>query len=62
MQFGASTWLWTSPFTSDQVELLEKIAGLGFDFVEFPVEDPGHYAVDELRPVLRDLHGGGGRA
>lgn len=55
MQFGASTWLWTSPFTSDQVELLEKIAGLGFDFVEFPVEDPGHYAVDELRPVLRDL-------
>lgn len=55
MQFGASTWLWTSPFTSDQVELLQKIADLGFDFVEFPVEDPGHYAVDKLRPVLRDL-------
>jgi len=55
MQFGASTWLWTSPFTSDQVELLEKIASLGFDFVEFPVEDPAHYNVDELRPVLKDL-------
>lgn len=55
MQFGASTWLWTSPFTSDQVELLQKIAALGFDFVELPVEDPEHIAVDKLRPVLRDL-------
>lgn len=55
MQFGASTWLWTSPFTSDQVELLQKIAELGFDFVEFPVEDPSHYDVDQLRPVLKDL-------
>lgn len=55
MQFGASTWLWTSPFTSDQVELLQKIADLGFDFVEFPVEDPEHIAADKLRPVLRDL-------
>ncbi|WP_027328424.1 sugar phosphate isomerase/epimerase family protein [Marinimicrobium agarilyticum] len=55
MQFGASTWLWTSPFTSDQVELLQKIAGLGFDFVELPVEDPEHIAADKLRPVLRDL-------
>ncbi len=55
MQFGASTWLWTSPFTSDQVELLEKIADLGFDFVEFPVEAPEHYSASKLRPVLRDL-------
>lgn len=55
MQFGASTWLWTSPFTSDQVELLKKIADLGFDFVEFPVEDPKHLEPEKLRPVLHDL-------
>lgn len=55
MQFGASTWLWTSPFTSDQVELLQKIANMGFNFVEFPVEDPAHYDVDQLLPVLKDL-------
>ncbi|UZJ44227.1 sugar phosphate isomerase/epimerase [Marinimicrobium sp. C6131] len=55
MQFGASTWLWTSPFTSDQVELLQKIAELGFDFVEFPVEDPKHIEPEKLRPVLHDL-------
>ncbi|MDQ2075760.1 sugar phosphate isomerase/epimerase [Marinimicrobium sp. ABcell2] len=55
MQFGASTWLWTSPFTSDQVKLLQTIADLGFDFVELPVEDPEHIVVDKLKPVLRDL-------
>ncbi|WP_111641846.1 sugar phosphate isomerase/epimerase family protein [Marinimicrobium alkaliphilum] len=55
MQFGASTWLWTSPFTSDQVELLQKIADMGYDFVEIPVEDPDHINADKLLPVLKDL-------
>lgn len=41
MKFGASTWLWTSPFTSDNIALLENIAALGFNFVELPVENPG---------------------
>ncbi|MCP8899094.1 sugar phosphate isomerase/epimerase family protein [Gilvimarinus xylanilyticus] len=55
MQFGASTWLWTSPFTSDDVQLLQKIAHMGFDFVEIPVEDPEHIDAAKLRPVLQDL-------
>ncbi len=55
MKFGASTWLWTSPFTSDQVALLERIAALGFDFVELPVENPDDFSVTALRPVLQDL-------
>lgn len=55
MQFGASTWLWTSPFTSDQVDLLEKIASMGFDFVELPIENPDHISVPKLAPVLKDL-------
>lgn len=40
MKFGASTWLWTSPFDGSDVTLLHKIAELGFDCVEIPVEDP----------------------
>ena len=40
MQFGASTWLWTSPFDGRDVSLLRKIADFGFEFVEIPVEDP----------------------
>lgn len=55
MQFGASTWLWTSPFTSDQVDLLEKIAAMGFDFVELPVEDPEHFDAKVLGPALQRL-------
>lgn len=55
MQFGASTWLWTSPFTSDQTDLLEKIAAMGFDFVELPVEDPAHFDAKQLKPVLQRL-------
>ncbi len=55
MKFGASTWLWTSPFTGNQTELLEKIAAMGFDFVELPVEDPSHISPEKLNPVLRDL-------
>ena len=53
--FGASTWLWTSPFHSEQVDLLEKIAALGFSAVELPIEDPALINTTALRPVLRDL-------
>jgi D-psicose/D-tagatose/L-ribulose 3-epimerase len=39
--FGASTWLWTSPFsTASAEELFPKIAEMGFDAVEIAVEDP----------------------
>lgn len=53
--FGASTWLWTSPFRSDQVELLKTIAALGFQAVELPVEDAALFDTAALRPVLKDL-------
>lgn len=53
--FGASTWLWTSPFRSEQVELLKTIAGLGFQAVELPIEDPSLVNAALLKPVLRDL-------
>lgn len=55
MEFGASTWLWTSPFTSNQIALLEKIAAQGFDFVEIPVEAAEHISVAQLKPVLARL-------
>ena len=53
--FGASTWLWTSPFRSTDVALLEKIAALGFKAVELPIEDPALVDAAALRPVLADL-------
>lgn len=42
IRFGASTWLWTSPFhTGIADELFRKVASMGFDAVEIAVEDPG---------------------
>jgi len=40
IKFGVSTWLWTSPFTTDTVALFPKIRSMGFDAVEIPVEYP----------------------
>lgn len=41
IKFGVSTWLWTSPFTTESIEVLfPKIASMGFDVVEIAVEDP----------------------
>ena len=52
MLFGASTWLWTSPFDGSDPALLGKIARLGFDFVEIPVENPEAMDVDGIRREL----------
>lgn len=52
---GASTWLWTSPFRSSDVKLLQNIAALGFRAVELPIEDPSLIDAKALRPVLEDL-------
>jgi D-psicose/D-tagatose/L-ribulose 3-epimerase len=38
MQFGVSTFLWTSPFTTDSFDLVYKIKEMGFDIIEVPVE------------------------
>ncbi len=54
MQFGASTWLWTSPFDGSDVALLSKIATMGFDFVEIPVEDPTTIDVAAIKSALSD--------
>lgn len=40
IDFGVSTWLWQSPFTTKSIALFPKIKALGYDLVEIPVEDP----------------------
>lgn len=39
-KFGVSTWLWTSPFTTDTIAIFPKIKSFGYDVVEIPVEYP----------------------
>lgn len=40
MKFGASTFIWASPFSNATLDLVDKIADLGFDLIEVCVEDP----------------------
>jgi D-psicose/D-tagatose/L-ribulose 3-epimerase len=40
VSLGVSTWLWTSPFSTETVHLFPKIKSIGYDAVEIPVEYP----------------------
>jgi D-psicose/D-tagatose/L-ribulose 3-epimerase len=40
IKLGVSTWLWTSPFTTDSVSLFPKIRKMGYEAVEIPIEYP----------------------
>jgi D-psicose/D-tagatose/L-ribulose 3-epimerase len=53
VSFGVSTWLWTSPFrTEDAKELFAKISSMGYDMVEIAVEDPGQINTALIREAL----------
>jgi D-psicose/D-tagatose/L-ribulose 3-epimerase len=55
MKFGVSTWLWVEPFTNDDVDLLRKIADIGFDAVEIGLEVDHQFDLPCVAPVVRDL-------
>lgn len=52
---GASTWLWTSPLTTETAErLLPHLASLGCSVVELPLEDLDLLDGRRIAQVLRD--------
>lgn len=52
VKFGVSTWLWTSPFNTDTLNLFPKIKEMGYDVVEIPVEDPSLIDCDKVKDAL----------
>jgi D-psicose/D-tagatose/L-ribulose 3-epimerase len=48
MIYGASTFIWASPFGDDQLHLAKHVADLGFDVLEICVEDPDRITADAL--------------
>lgn len=55
MKIGISTWVWTSPATNEVLEkLIPRIARLGYDVVELPVEEIGQFDVDRVRELAAD--------
>lgn len=54
VKFGVSTWLWTSPFTTETISLFPKIKSMGFDAVEIPVEYPEMIDAKKIKVALKD--------
>jgi D-psicose/D-tagatose/L-ribulose 3-epimerase len=52
-EIGVNTWVWASPLTDGSAAgLLRRIAGMGFDAVELPLETPGDLTVDGVAAAL----------
>jgi D-psicose/D-tagatose/L-ribulose 3-epimerase len=40
MRFGASTFIWVSPFSNKTLDLIDRVKAFGFDSIEICIEDP----------------------
>ena len=55
MRFGANTFIWASPFsTQHHLDLVSKLRQMGFDLIEVAIEDPALIEVSLLKQVLSD--------
>lgn len=54
MKFGASTFIWVSPFSNNAFDLVQKVKGMGYDILEVAVEDKDLVDWDELKIVAVD--------
>ncbi|KAA3644713.1 MAG: sugar phosphate isomerase/epimerase [Chloroflexi bacterium] len=53
MQFGANTFIWRSPFSTDNdLDLIDKLKEMGFDRIEVAVEDPALVDLAALKAAL----------
>ena len=48
-QLGASTWIWTSPFTDAGLGLVGHAKELGFDVLELAIEDTRNVSAEAVR-------------
>lgn len=50
--FGASSFIWVSPFSNDTFDILSKAKDLGFSYIEICVEDPETIDTDSIKKEL----------
>ncbi|MEO8564110.1 MAG: sugar phosphate isomerase/epimerase family protein [bacterium] len=56
MQFGVSTWLWASPLTNEEfARVATRVAEMGFDMIEVPIEGTDDLDYARAAKVVRDL-------
>ena len=51
-RFGASTFIWVSPFSNETLSLIDRVATLGFDLIELCIEDPTTIDLAAIRSRL----------
>jgi D-psicose/D-tagatose/L-ribulose 3-epimerase len=55
MRFGVNTWVWVSPLTTADVAVLApKVAALGFDWIELPIEGTEDIDYREAARIISD--------
>lgn len=55
MEFGVSTWLWASPTTTEVVEeMAPRVAEMGFDLIEIPLDEPELVDYEEVARLVRE--------
>lgn len=52
MKFGASTFIWASPFSRESFHLIDKVKEMGFDLLEICIEDPSTIPAGETREYM----------
>lgn len=54
MRFGVNTWVWTSPLTVAELETLAPlVAGMGFDWIEAPLEGLDDLDYERANEIIR---------
>lgn len=57
MRFGVNTWVWASPLSDEQIAtLVPKVAEMGFDWIELPLESIGEFDYARAAGLIRE-HG-----
>lgn len=54
MKIGVNTWVWTSPFTTKEFDLIPKVRKMGFDILEVALDDPALIDAKQLRQLTED--------
>src|SRR5687768_2863824 len=54
MKFGVSTFIWVSPFSSEDFDLIGEVKGMGYDILEVAVEDKDLIDWDKLKDMAAE--------
>lgn len=54
MKIGVNTWVWTSPFTTEEFHLIPKVKQMGFDVFEVALDDASLIDAKLLRKMTED--------